>query len=193
MLNQFLTNVFMLKNNFYNLYFNIKGKGSSSLIISLEDNIKSINEIYIKLAELIKKIGGYPIMNLSEIKNISTIKEIVSKDYDVDEASDIMLSNLTLINNMNKQVGEYAFKNNDLDSINFVLNFNNYLSNNIRLLKMNKIDYSFSLASKLSHTVASLCSQSHASQSQLTLISSRLHSQFLVLLYLQLDTLHLIF
>ncbi len=49
-----------------------------------------------------------------------------------------MLSNLTLINNMNKQVGEYAFKNNDLDSINFVLNFNNYLSNNIRLLKMNK-------------------------------------------------------
>lgn len=138
MLNQFLTNVFMLKNNFYNLYFNIKGKESSSLIISLEDNIKSINEIYIKLAELIKKIGGYPIMNLSEIKNISTIKEIVSKDYDVDEASDIMLSNLTLINNMNKQVGEYAFKNNDLDSINFVLNFNNYLSNNIRLLKMNK-------------------------------------------------------
>lgn len=138
MLNQFLTNVFMLKNNFYNLYFNIKGKVSSSLIISLEDNIKSINEIYIKLAELIKKIGGYPIMNLSEIKNVSTIKEIVSKDYDVDEASDIMLSNLTLINNMNKQVGEYAFKNNDLDSINFVLNFNNYLSNNIRLLKMNK-------------------------------------------------------
>lgn len=128
----------MLKNNFYNLYFNIKGKVSSSLIISLEDNIKSINEIYIKLAELIKKIGGYPIMNLSEIKNVSTIKEIVSKDYDVDEASDIMLSNLTLINNMNKQVGEYAFKNNDLDSINFVLNFNNYLSNNIRLLKMNK-------------------------------------------------------
>ena len=109
----------MLKNNFYNLYFNIKGKGSSSLIISLEDNIKSINEIYIKLAELIKKIGGYPIMNLSEIKNVSTIKEIVSKDYDVDEASDIMLSNLTLINNMNKQVGEYAFKNNDLDSIIF--------------------------------------------------------------------------
>ena len=77
-------------------------------------------------------------MNLSEIKNISTIKEIISKDYDVDEVSDIMLSNLTLINNMNKQVGEYAFKNNDLDSINFVLTFNNYLSNNIRLLKMNK-------------------------------------------------------
>ncbi len=138
MLNQFLTNIFMLRNNFYNLYFNIKGKGSSSLIASLENDIKNLNIIYVNLAQLIKKIGGFPIMNLSEIKNISTIKEIVSKDYDINEASDIMLSNLTLINNMNKQVGEYAFKNNDLDSINFVLTFNNYLSNNIRLLKMNK-------------------------------------------------------
>lgn len=128
----------MLRNNFYNLYFNIKGKGSSSLIASLENDIKNLNIIYVNLAQLIKKIGGFPIMNLSEIKNISTIKEIVSKDYDINEASDIMLSNLTLINNMNKQVGEYAFKNNDLDSINFVLTFNNYLSNNIRLLKMNK-------------------------------------------------------
>lgn len=138
MLNQFLTNIFILRNNFYNLYFNIKGKGSSSLIASLENDIKNLNIIYVNLSQLIKKIGGFPIMNLSEIKNISTIKEIISKDYDVDEVSDIMLSNLTLINNMNKQVGEYAFKNNDLDSINFVLTFNNYLSNNIRLLKMNK-------------------------------------------------------
>lgn len=138
MLNQFLTNIFMLRNNFYNLYFNIKGKGSSSLIASLENDIKNLNIIYVNLSQLIKKIGGFPIMNLSEIKNISTIKEIISKDYDVDEVSDIMLSNFTLINNMNKQVGEYAFKNNDLDSINFVLTFNNYLSNNIRLLKMNK-------------------------------------------------------
>lgn len=138
MLNQFLTNIFVLKNNFYNLYFNIKGKGSSCLVYNMREDIKSLNLAYLNLAELIKKIGGYPIMNLVEIKNISTIKEITSKDYDINEASDIMLSNLTLINNMNKQVGEYAFKNNELDSINFVLNFSKYLEKSIWLLKMNK-------------------------------------------------------
>ncbi len=138
MLNQFLTNIFVLKNNFYNLYFNIKGKGSSGLVYNMREDIKSLNLAYLNLAELIKKIGGYPIMNLVEIKNISTIKEITSKDYDIKEASDIMLSNLTLINNMNKQVGEYAFKNNELDSINFVLNFSKYLEKSIWLLKMNK-------------------------------------------------------
>lgn len=138
MLNQFLTNIFVLKNNFYNLYFNIKGKGSSGLVYNMREDIKSLNLAYLNLAELIKKIGGYPIMNLVEIKNISTIKEITSKDYDIKEASDIMLSNLTLINNINKQVGEYAFKNNELDSINFVLNFSKYLEKSIWLLKMNK-------------------------------------------------------
>ena len=138
MLNQFLTNIFVLKNNFYNLYFNIKGKGSSGLVYNMREDIKSLNLAYLNLAELIKKIGGYPIMNLVEIKNISTIKEITSKDYDIKEASDIMLSNLTLINNMNKQVGEYAFKNNELDSINFVLNFSKYLEKSIWLLKRNK-------------------------------------------------------
>ena len=138
MLNQFLTKKFVLKNNFYNLYFNIKGKGSSGLVYNMREDIKSLNLAYLNLAELIKKIGGYPIMNLVEIKNISTIKEITSKDYDIKEASDIMLSNLTLINNMNKQVGEYAFKNNELDSINFVLNFSKYLEKSIWLLKMNK-------------------------------------------------------
>ena len=135
MLNQFLTNIFVLKNNFYNLYFNIKGKGSSGLVYNMREDIKSLNLAYLNLAELIKKIGGYPIMNLVEIKNISTIKEITSKDYDIKEASDIMLSNLTLINN---KVGEYAFKNNELDSINFVLNFSKYLEKSIWLLKMNK-------------------------------------------------------
>ena len=39
---------------------------------------------------------------------------------------------------MNKQVGEYALKKNDLDSINLVLNFDKYLQQALWLLKMNK-------------------------------------------------------
>ena len=77
-------------------------------------------------------------MKLEEIKNISTIKEIPSKDYQISEANNIVLNNLNLINNMNKQVGEYALKKNDLDSINLVLSFDKYLQQALWLLKMNK-------------------------------------------------------
>ena len=138
MLNQYLTNIFILKTNLYNLYFNIKGEGNTSFHQSIKQDINNVNSMYINLAELIKKIGGYPIMKLEEIKNISTIKEIPSKDYQISEANNIVLNNLNLINNMNKQVGEYAFKKNDLDSINLVLSFDKYLQQALWLLKMNK-------------------------------------------------------
>ena len=75
-------------------------------------------------------------MNSEEIRNISTIKEISSKDYTIKEANSLLLNDLSVINSMNNQVGEYALKNYDLNSINLVLDFNNYLSKRIFLLKM---------------------------------------------------------
>ena len=138
MLNQYLTNIFMLRHNVYNLHFNTRGEGSSAFHESLTDDIKTINMIYDNLSELIKKIGGYPIMNLEEIKNISTIKEISSKDYTLKEAESIFLNDLSMINNMNNQVGEYALKNYDIKSINLVLDFNQYLTKRIWILKMDK-------------------------------------------------------
>lgn len=136
MLNQYLTNIYIFKNNLYNLHFNVIGEGSSSFHEVLTNDIKRINLIYDNLAELIKKIGGYPIMNLEEIKNVSTIKEISSKDYTVKEAKNIFLNDISVINSMNNQVGEYALKNYNLQSINLVLDINNYLTKRIWLLKM---------------------------------------------------------
>lgn len=128
----------MLRNNIYNLHFNIKGVGSSGFHEKLNYDIEAVNKFYDSLAELIKKIGGYPIMNLEEIKMISTIKEISSKDYTKKEAENLLLNDLTVINSMNKQVGEYALKNYDLMSINLVLDFDKYLQKRIWLLEMNK-------------------------------------------------------
>lgn len=129
MLNQYLTNIFIFKNNLCNLYFNLIGEGSNILLDELENNINSINSLYNSLIKQIKKIGGYPITNLDEIKNI-TIKE----------ASNILLNDLSIINNMNNQVGEYSLKNYDLSSINLVLEFNKYLSKSISFFKINNLN-----------------------------------------------------
>ena len=75
-------------------------------------------------------------MNLDEIKNISTIKLISSKDYTPKNTLSIIIHDLSIINNMNNQVGEYALKNNDLESINLTLDFNKYLNKRLWLLKM---------------------------------------------------------
>ena len=136
MLNQYLANIYITKTNLSNLHFNIKGKGSSGIHKDIANDIEKFNKFYDQLAEQIKKIGGYPIMNLDEIKNISTIKEISSKDYTPQNTLSILIHDLSIINNMNNQVGEYALKNNDLGSINLTLEFNTYLQNRLWLLRM---------------------------------------------------------
>ena len=137
MLNQYLTNIFIIKNNIYNLFFNLKGEGSNSLRNELKCDIDMFNNMYIDLSLLIKKIGGYPIMNLEEVKNISTIKEISSKDYTPKDANNILYNDLKVINGMNNKVGEYALKNNDLRSINLTLKFNKYLQDRLLILYKN--------------------------------------------------------
>ncbi len=137
MLNQYLTNIFIFKNNLYNLYFNLKGEGIDSILIDLQNDLNKFNIYYEKLSILIKKIGGYPIMNLEEVKSISTIKQISSKDYTLKETKSILINDFKVINSMNNQVGEYALKNYDFQSINLILDLNNFLSNRIYQLKKN--------------------------------------------------------
>ncbi len=137
MLNQYLTNIFIFLNNLYNLYFNIKGEGSTTLINDIKMSIDNLNSIYRELSFLIKKIGGYPIMNLEEIKNISTIKEISSKDYTPKDAINLLLNDFNVINSMNNQVGEYAIKSYDLRSINLTIKINQYIQDIIYSLKRN--------------------------------------------------------
>ena len=137
MLNQYLTNIFIAKNNLYNLYFNTKGEGSSILKQELLNDINEFNNIYIKLSLLIKKIGGFPIMNLGEVSRISTIKQLSSKDYTPNSSIKLLLNDLKIINSMNNQVGEYSIKKLDFKSINLVLEFNKYLENRLQLLNNN--------------------------------------------------------
>ena len=136
MLNQYLANIFICKINLINLHFNVTGEGSTQIHKDLNYDIDKFNEFYNRVGEQIKKIGGYPIINLDEIKNISTIKLISSKDYTSKNTLSIVIHDLSIINNMNNQVGEYSLKNNDLGSINLTLDFNKYLNQRLYLLKM---------------------------------------------------------
>ena len=93
--------------------------------------MEEFNKFYIKLSLLIKKIGGFPILNLDEVKKISSIKEISSKDYTLMDTINILINDLKIINSMNNKVGEYALKNFNFKSINLILEFNNYLENRL--------------------------------------------------------------
>ena len=135
-LNIYLANIFIFKNNLYNLYFNLKEIDNNKCLNEIKNDIIEINNMYINLSLLIKKIGGYPILNLDEVKIISTIKQIPSKDYTYKYTTNLLLNDLKIINNMNNQVGEYALKQLNFKSIKLLLEFNKYLENRLNSLNI---------------------------------------------------------
>lgn len=138
MLNQYLANIVVLKNNLYTLHFNIIGEGSSDYHNIIGDYIVVLNNIYDMIAESIKKRGGFVLIDNSKINEISTIKSLTNKNYLTNEAKNTILHDFNTINNMNNQLGDYSVKNREFDVFNIVLEFNKFLSKNIWFLTMEK-------------------------------------------------------
>lgn len=138
LLNQYLANISILRDNLYNLHFNVAGEGSVGFHVTLGEYIMVINNIYDMVAEAIKRHNGYPLLDDSKIKEISTIKDIPSKSFSTKEAQNIVLHNFNTINSMTNQLGEYSIKNREFNVLNIVLEFNKFLSKNIWFLTMEK-------------------------------------------------------
>lgn len=138
MLNQYLANIVVLKNNLYTLHFNIIGEGSSDYHNTIGDYIVVLNNIYDMIAESIKKRGGFVLIDNNKINEISTIKSLTNKNYLTNEAKNTILHDFNTINNMNNQLGDYSVKNREFDVFNIVLEFNKFLSKNIWFLTMEK-------------------------------------------------------
>lgn len=138
MLNQFLANIVVLKENLYLLHFNVIGEGSSDFHKTLGDYITTINNVYDMIAESIKTRGGFVIFDNHKIKDISTIKSLSNKTYLTNEAKTIVLKDFNIINNMNNQLGDYSVKNREYDIFNIVLEFNKFLTKNTWFLTMEK-------------------------------------------------------
>lgn len=138
MLNQYLANIVVLKNNLYTLHFNIIGEGSSDYHNTIGEYIVVLNNIYDMIAESIKKRGGFVLIDNNKINEISTIKSLTNKNYLTNEAKNTILHDFNTINNMNNQLGDYSVKNREFDVFNIVLEFNKFLSKNIWFLTMEK-------------------------------------------------------
>lgn len=138
MLNQFLANIVVLKENIYLLHFNVIGEESSDFHKTLGDYIVTINNVYDMISESIKARGGFVIFDNHKIKDISTLKALNNKTYLTNEAKTIVLKDFNIINNMNNQLGDYSVKNREYDVFNIVLEFNKFLTKNIWFLTMEK-------------------------------------------------------
>ena len=114
-LNEYMSNLKVLNNNLYNMHFNIIGMSFMGLHKKLQEYYEKVAIMYDNIAETIKILGGYPITSLKKIEDTSSIKSMISQDYNgiqVLEVLDNDFSFLTeytedLINYFNKENNSY--------------------------------------------------------------------------------------
>lgn len=96
-LNTYLVNLAVLNIKIHNLHWNIVGPQFVSVHEYLESEYDKAGERLDEVAELIRMSGEFPVANLKEYLEISTIKEIeTSKEVSIKEALEIVLSDIKL-------------------------------------------------------------------------------------------------
>ena len=96
-LNTYLANLAVLNIKIHNLHWNIVGSQFVSVHEYLESEYDKAGERLDEVAELIRMSGEFPVANLKEYLDISTIKEIeTSKEVSIKEALEIVLSDIKL-------------------------------------------------------------------------------------------------
>ena len=96
-LNTYLANLAVINIKIHNLHWNIVGSQFVSVHKYLESEYDKAGERLDEVAELIRMSGEFPVANLKEYLEISTIKEIeTSKEVSIKEALEIVLSDIKL-------------------------------------------------------------------------------------------------
>ena len=119
-LNKLLSTIRSEINNLKNYKINLKGDNLLLYKEYLNNLINVFNDYEIKLEELIKIKGGYPIYQLSDIENISLIKTLPSIDYKINTIISNINNELKIIKKLINESIENALKEQDFSTV-FIL------------------------------------------------------------------------
>lgn len=109
-LDVYLANLGVANVKMHNLHWNIKGFAFPQVHVYLEKLYDGINEKFDAVAEIQKMMGEYPKASLKEYLEISSIKELESKDYAIEEALNIALEYLKDMKKLALEIREEAGK-----------------------------------------------------------------------------------
>ncbi len=113
-LNTYLANLAVINIKFHNLHWNVVGSQFVSVHEYLESEYDKAGERLDEVAEIIRMSGEFPVANLKEYLEISTIKEIeTSKEISIKETLEIVLSDIKLQKELALQIRKEANETDD--------------------------------------------------------------------------------
>ncbi|MDK8276797.1 MAG: DNA starvation/stationary phase protection protein [Peptoniphilus duerdenii] len=113
-LNTYLANLAVINIKLHNLHWNVVGSQFVSVHEYLESEYDKAGERLDEVAEIIRMSGEFPVANLKEYLEISTIKEIeTSKEISIKETLEIVLSDIKLQKELAIQIRKEANETDD--------------------------------------------------------------------------------
>lgn len=112
-LNIYLANLAVLNVKFHNIHWNVVGKQFVQVHEFTESLYDTFFEQYDAVAEALKMRNLYPVASLKEYLELTTVKEIESKDYSVEEVIALVESELKALCELATSIRNEADEAND--------------------------------------------------------------------------------
>lgn len=97
----------------HNLHWNVIGRGFKQVHEYLEAMYDETTESFDEVAEYQKMVGEYPKASLEEYLKITTIKELESKDYSIEDALKIAVEDQKLLRKLATEIRNEADEKGD--------------------------------------------------------------------------------
>lgn len=116
-MNTYLANLAVLNTKLHNLHWNVEGKQFMQVHNFTEELYDDFFEKYDEVAEILKMKGEFPLVKLSEYQEASTVEELDSKKYSVDEVLNEVLADLKEMKELATEIRNDADETGDFEVV----------------------------------------------------------------------------
>lgn len=117
-INEYLSNLAVLNVKFHNLHWNVVGIHFKELHELTEELYDDLFEKYDAVAELLKMKGEMPLSKVSDYLNNASVEEVEPKEFSSKEVLEILLNDLTKMNDLAKTIRNEADQEGDFAVVN---------------------------------------------------------------------------
>lgn len=117
-LNEYLSNLAVLNVKLHNLHWNVVGINFKPLHSFTEELYDDVFEKFDAVAEIMKMKGEMPLSKMSDYLNNASIEEVEPKDFSSKEVLEIVLEDLTKMNELAKEIRDEADEDGDFAVVN---------------------------------------------------------------------------
>ncbi len=104
----YLSNLAVWNQKLHNMHWNVEGKLFFQLHERTEAMYDEVFKQFDDVAEIIKIKGEMPLARMQDYLKLATLKEVESKKFTTDEVVDVIMADMTALNELAKEIREDA-------------------------------------------------------------------------------------